>query len=50
LFQLENLKELDDKFAELLQHEEHFPPKLLDMETLYANFYTEMTLFFCATT
>jgi hypothetical protein len=37
------LKELDDKFAELLQQEEQFPPELSDMKTLYTNFYNEMT-------
>ena len=37
------LKELDDKFAELLQQEEQFPPELPDMKTLYSNFYNEMT-------
>src|SRR5271155_1143626 len=37
------LKELDDKFAELVQQEEQFPPELLDVKTLYTNFYNEMT-------
>ena len=37
------LKELDDKFAELLQQEEQSPPELPDMKTLYSNFYNEMT-------
>ena len=37
------LKEFDDKFAELLQQEEQFPPELPDMKTLYSNFYNEMT-------
>jgi len=36
------LKELDDKFADLLQQEEQFPPELPDMKTLYAKFYNEM--------
>jgi len=37
------LKELDDKFAELLQQEEQFPPELPDVKTLYTNFYNETT-------
>jgi hypothetical protein len=37
------LKELDDRFAELLQAEEEFPPQLPDMKELYTNFYNEMT-------
>ena len=37
------LKELDDKFAELLEQEEQFPPELPDMKTLYTNFYNELT-------
>lgn len=37
------LKELDDKFTELVEQEEQFPPELPDVKTLYANFYNEMT-------
>src|SRR5579859_1525593 len=37
------LRELDDRFAELLQAEEEFPPQLPDMKALYADFYNEMT-------
>ena len=37
------LEELDDKFAELVQQEEQFPPELPDVKTLYTNFYNEMT-------
>jgi hypothetical protein len=37
------LKELDERFAELLQAEEEFPPPLPDMKDLYSDFYNEMT-------
>lgn len=36
------LRELDERFAELLQAEEEFPPQLPDMKELYSDFYNEM--------
>jgi hypothetical protein len=37
------LREIDEEFAELLQAEEEFPPRLPDMKDLYTDFYHEMT-------
>src|SRR5579859_7634816 len=37
------LRELNERFADLLQAEEEFPPQLPDMKDLYADFYNEMT-------
>src|SRR5579859_6479021 len=37
------LRELDDRFAELLHADEEFPPQLPDVKDLYADFYKEMT-------
>src|SRR5579859_4579750 len=37
------LRELDDRFAELLHAEEEFPPQLPVVKDLYADFYKEMT-------
>jgi hypothetical protein len=37
------LRELDERFAELLQAEEEFPAQLPDMKDLYTDFYNEMT-------
>src|SRR5579859_281223 len=36
------LRELDERFAELLQAEEEFPAQLPDMKDLYTDFYNEM--------